>query len=310
MGDGTIGAYARQWDCRSLARNRCEAILRYRPAAAGPAWSERSIRVFGDDMSLSLSKRDARWLTGAALLLANLMPLAGVLLLHWETGALLFVYWLESAVVGFFNVVKMAQAEGSTTPGPLSEGEEVTEADLAQLAEVRRTTQARSAVLGGALGVLQKMAELEMAEQRGKGVAQRITSVARIPLILFFLVHYGIFMAVHGVFLLVFFGPPRLPFGQWALTTFLLFTSHGISYLIYFLHRGEYRAISPSEQMARPYGRIFLMQFTIIIGGMLIMVFQAPVLMLAVLVALKVLFDLVAHYLSHARYESVAVPVA
>src|SRR3990170_5387930 len=290
MGDGTIGAYARQLDCRSLARNRCEAILRYRPAAAGPAWSERSIRVFGDDMSLTLSKRDARWLTGAALLLANLMPLAGVLLLHWETGALLFVYWLESAVVGFFNVVKMAQAEGSTTPGPLSEGEEVTEADLAQLAEVRRTTQARSAVLGGALGVLQKMAELEMAEQRGKGVAQRITSVARIPLILFFLFHYGIFMAVHGVFLLV--------------------TSHGISYLIYFLHRGEYRAISPSEQMARPYGRIFLMQFTIIIGGMLIMVFQAPVLMLAVLVALKVLFDLVAHYLSHARYESVAVPVA
>src|SRR3989304_7732111 len=100
MGDGTIGAYARQWDCRSLARNRCEAILRYRPAAAGPAWSERSIRVFGDDMSLTLSKRDARWLTGAALLLANLMPLARALLLPLETGAPVFVFLLRRAVGG------------------------------------------------------------------------------------------------------------------------------------------------------------------------------------------------------------------
>jgi hypothetical protein len=74
-------------------------------------------------MKLRLSKQDARWVTGAILVLANMMPLAGALFMRWETGEVLFVYWLESLVVGFFNVVRMAQAEG--IPEETFEGREV-----------------------------------------------------------------------------------------------------------------------------------------------------------------------------------------
>jgi len=41
------------------------------------------------------------------LVLANLIPLAGVLFLGWETFPLVFLFWLENVVVGVFNVLKM-----------------------------------------------------------------------------------------------------------------------------------------------------------------------------------------------------------
>jgi hypothetical protein len=42
------------------------------------------------------------------LVAANLVPLAGVLFLDWRLGDVMVLYWAESAVVGVFNVFKMA----------------------------------------------------------------------------------------------------------------------------------------------------------------------------------------------------------
>lgn len=41
------------------------------------------------------------------LLIANILPLFGVLLLHWDVFPLLVVFWLENVIVGVFNVIKM-----------------------------------------------------------------------------------------------------------------------------------------------------------------------------------------------------------
>ena len=263
-------------------------------------------------MGLTLTKQNARWVTGIALIVANLMPLAGVVLLGWEPGALLFAYWLESAVVGFFNVIKMAQAEGPVLAEAASERREVKEGDLRRLSELRQSAEGRSVWLGRILGSIAEAAKAQRAQQQGSSpasvaseqpISRTISSVAKVPLMLFFLVHYGIFMTVHVVFLLSFFSLPRLPVEQWLLTTLLLFTSHGVSYLVYFLGRGEYRVISTGEQMGRPYGRIAVMHITIIFGAMLIQALQAPALVLVLLVSLKILVDLVAHIRSHARFE-------
>ena len=43
-----------------------------------------------------------------ALLVANLVPLAGVLLLGWDVGNIMLVYWAESALIGVFNLLKLA----------------------------------------------------------------------------------------------------------------------------------------------------------------------------------------------------------
>jgi hypothetical protein len=48
-----------------------------------------------------------------ALLVANLMPLVGVLALGWKVAPIMIFFWSENLVIGFFNVLKMRRAEGS-----------------------------------------------------------------------------------------------------------------------------------------------------------------------------------------------------
>ncbi|HEX5218454.1 MAG TPA: DUF6498-containing protein, partial [Verrucomicrobiae bacterium] len=48
--------------------------------------------------------------TVIALVLANLVPLCGVLFLGWETFPVVFLFWLENVIVGGFNVLKMLMA--------------------------------------------------------------------------------------------------------------------------------------------------------------------------------------------------------
>jgi len=45
--------------------------------------------------------------TVITLVLANSIPLAGVLFLGWETFPLVFLFWIENVIVGGFNVLKM-----------------------------------------------------------------------------------------------------------------------------------------------------------------------------------------------------------
>lgn len=41
------------------------------------------------------------------LCLANLIPLGGVILLGWDIGDIMILFWMESAIIGFFNILKM-----------------------------------------------------------------------------------------------------------------------------------------------------------------------------------------------------------
>jgi hypothetical protein len=58
-----------------------------------------------------------------SLVLANLIPLAGIFFLDWNLFSILFFYWLESAVVGIYNIPRMALANSrnnNSTSGPAS----------------------------------------------------------------------------------------------------------------------------------------------------------------------------------------------
>ncbi len=43
----------------------------------------------------------------AALVIANLVPLAGVIALDWSVGQIMLIFWLESGVIGIFNLAKL-----------------------------------------------------------------------------------------------------------------------------------------------------------------------------------------------------------
>lgn len=47
------------------------------------------------------------------LLLANVLPIIGVLVFGWSVGSLMLIYWLETLVIGALNIPKMMACEGS-----------------------------------------------------------------------------------------------------------------------------------------------------------------------------------------------------
>jgi hypothetical protein len=55
-----------------------------------------------------------------ALLLANLLPVAGVVFFGWKVFPLMFLFWVENVIVGGFNVLKMIFAGGGGRLGQAS----------------------------------------------------------------------------------------------------------------------------------------------------------------------------------------------
>jgi hypothetical protein len=75
------------------------------PARPTPA----KIRVVADDKSAqaAINAPETPW-TMVALVGANIVPLAGVLFLGWDLGTVMLLFWAENAVIGFYNLLKLA----------------------------------------------------------------------------------------------------------------------------------------------------------------------------------------------------------
>ena len=180
-------------------------------------------------------------LVSALVLIAvNAIPLIGVMIWGWSLMMILVLYWVESGVVGVINIFKIAKAQG----GDLPEAAPIT-------------------INGNRITI------------RMSGAA---SSMARGPLIGFFILHYGIFWAVHGVFVFTMplfaglanptfdpsspsfgfapmdFGP--LPLDGLLLGAILLTARHVVSYFTNYIGRGEYLRATPAGQMLSVYGRV------------------------------------------------------
>lgn len=222
-----------------------------------------------------------------ALILANLVPLIGVLWFGWDVWGILIIYWLENGIYGLFNVLKMRRAEGPEDSSPIA------------TAETRRRLN-------------------------GYRVNGRPPSgFDKAALVPFFIMHYGIFWVVHGIFVLTLplfaftgadgepdFGTTLNPLGI-LLVVVGLFISHGLSYRLNYIGRGEYLRTTAAQQMFAPYGRLVVLHVTVIFGAVLIGATGAPAAAIVVLVLLKIAFDLGLHLAEHRRAEGVpAVPAA
>ena len=153
--------------------------------------------------------------------------------------------------------------------------------------------------------------------------------IAKIILIPFFILHFGLFTTVHGIFVFAILGVGgggETPFPGSTLTNipFLgliisvlgtfwrdrppgmdelilgLFLSHGISFIRNYLMKGEYARMTVKELMFLPYRRVSLLHLAIIFGGALTVMIGSPVGMLYVLILLKICFDVYFHVKEHA----------
>ena len=129
----------------------------------------------------------------------------------------------------------------------------------------------------------------------------RLGAIFLVP---FFLVHYGIFTAVHGTFVFALFGPSTILLKNIILAGITLFVSHGISYFSNFIGKKEYLAASPNDLMGAPYRRVVVMHLTIIFGGIFLKAFGAPFVALLLLICLKTCIDVMAHLQERSRYRA------
>jgi hypothetical protein len=138
----------------------------------------------------------------------------------------------------------------------------------------------------------------------------------KLVLIPFFCVHYGMFTAIHGLFVFGLFGGEpykALVDGLWtgdaahhAIGEFSLWlpiaalaTSHLFSFFWNYLGHGEYRTARPKTLMHAPYGRIVVLHVAIIGGAFLIQLLHSPLWALLLLIVLKIGLDLRAHTREH-----------
>ena len=123
----------------------------------------------------------------------------------------------------------------------------------------------------------------------------------------FFAVHYGLFWAVHGVFVFQLFGGSASSGPDWSggvtFAALALLLSHGVSFVVNFLGKREYLAVSPQQQMGQPYGRVVVLHITILAGGFLVAMLGTPIASLVVLISLKTAIDVRAHLGEHRKAE-------
>jgi hypothetical protein len=144
---------------------------------------------------------------------------------------------------------------------------------------------------------------------------------AKLAMIPFFCVHYGIFCAAHGFFIFIFFlmGSARSGSGNLlahvpvllvselaglATPVLGLFVSYGFSFYQNYIKSGMYRYASLTSLMSEPYPRIIPLHIGLILGGFVILSLGSPVWIVLILVALKTGAEVLTYRSSMVKWRS------
>ncbi|WP_152052052.1 DUF6498-containing protein [Tautonia marina] len=246
----------------------------------------------------------------AAILIENGAPLVGVLFFGWSVAPVMVVYWIENGLRGLETAVRMLLASGPVTsmtgllPGLLQH----------RLESIARQARAANPEGDASLSPAEPAEPAEPVSRPPIASLPAIGLAGRVGMVLFFLVHYGLFWVVHGVFVFVLFvnwGPAGgfggfsgmgggaaasgLPTGQIALAGVLIGVTLGASVLRDLLQRDTDRPQpSPISLMIRAYGRVMLLHVVLIFGGFAIMLLGSPTPALVLLIGLKTAAELLA----------------
>lgn len=204
-------------------------------------------------------------LTALPLIFYNLLPVAGVLFWDWTLFTVLLLYWLESGVIGVFNLARIGMAQA-----PMSESFKI---------NGHHPT--------GQYGKLMIMLFFPVHY----GMFWIVHGV-------FVFVFFGLgFMpgAVSTGFS-GFEGLGEINTSGILLAVAVMVATQIGSFFFVFLGDREYQRISPDQQMSQPYSRVFVLHGVIIGGAFLIIQFGTTMAALALLVLLKLVADLVLHF--------------
>lgn len=207
-----------------------------------------------------------------ALILANLLPLVGVLYFDWLVLDVLLLYWAESVIIGLVNILRMA----------VSKSDNLLAAMLPQLVHGEIPAEIRQSL-------------------------PRINIEAfKYFVIPFFVLHYGGFCYGHLMAVIGLFSDSGLSGGissslaqssqpAFWIAVAAIAASHLFSFASNFIGKGEYKNTNLFTLMQRPYGRIVAMHMAIVFGAGLVMWLGTPLPILMILIVAKILLDLRLH---------------
>lgn len=257
---------ARQMVKENPGTSAAELARRMQADIAGSNETGASELVAAVERNLQIAARCAgsrprsRLPSALVLVIANLVPLYGVLLLDWPVFPLILLFWIENVLIGLFNVLRMLTID----PRDLL----LWGAKLFLVAFFCLHYGAFTAVHGSFVFGLFDGAD-------GPGMA-----------------------GPDGLFPIADWFERIGALGLW-LPAAALAASHLFSYLWNFLGRGEYRIASLVELMHQPYRRVIVLHLTLITGGVAVAAFGSPLWALLLLLGLKVALDLRAHLAEH-----------
>jgi hypothetical protein len=212
-----------------------------------------------------------------SLIAANIVTIALAILGNWDVATVMFIYWAQSIIIGFFTVVTLLLAQ--VPPAPEQQPPDPKPGG-------QRTIEIRNPWTGKAI------------------------------LAGFFTVHYGIFhwgyytfIVESGMFGAVNFSDP----GLW-LSCGMFFVNHLYSFVLY-RRNGMAKAQNIGDIFFRPYRRIFPMHMTIIFGGILLrglelLGIRSTLPVLVLFLVLKTASDVSAHVDKHALPETPEDPAS
>jgi hypothetical protein len=219
-----------------------------------------------------------------ALIAANTLPLAGVLLFGWDAFSIVALYWVENVIIGAINVLKMITCSPNVR--------ELTD-DLTKQSDPAHAAQIDA-----------------MLKELRSGHWDNAHFATKLFLVPFFVVHYGLFCFVHGFFVFLFFGREDGFIGHhdgfervlelfseqhlwWGVVG--LVASHLWSFFVNYLGRGEYRRTLVPVLMMQPYARVVVLHLAILLGGFVSVFLENNVVVLTLLVIGKTVLDLSFH---------------
>ena len=280
---GTYGREAEPDECPVLTTEKIEARLHHLmeiwdmfPAGLRDKPAAQDVPQAGRPREIKKAQRKFPAISVVALILANTVPLFGVIFLGWSAATILILLCFENILIGFLNVPKMAlcpvTAPFDSRGVPLSPAERET------------------------------MSKLKLSNSKGWNILLKIITIPVLYQV------YGGFVFAQ-IALLVFI-LDQIPGASESISPLALSTaaaplmlSHGISFFVNFIGRGEFRRTGFVAQAFRPYGRVFVMTLTVAFGGGLSIILDSPVWALAVLVLLKIGTDVRAHMAERKKYS-------
>jgi len=202
-----------------------------------------------------------------SLIIANLIPIIGVIYWHWDIFPIVYIYFLETAVVGLFGILKIILAQG--VDYTIERGF-VTDILLSQFFPRLNSGSSKGTVL--------------------------------ISYFICFFFYVGLLF----VLCLIVLSPSNF-IEPWQSTYYValgsLIISHAISFWQNYINKKEYLYAVPYTQMTQPFDRVMVMILVFSVATFAIYRIDVSTLTILALIIIKIIFDIIYHYQEHARYR-------